>query len=77
MFLGKIKEKTDKIFAKSALGLYRLGLTPNLATLISFIFTLAAIYYFFNGKLLLGGVMLVFDYLFDFFDGVIAMMFLY
>jgi len=72
MFLNEIKKRTNNIFKNQIVWIYRLGLTPNTATLISFIFTLIAIFLFLKSQLLYGGLALIVSYFFDILDGRIA-----
>ena len=62
----------EKIFWSFGRFLFKIGISPNIATLISSLFTFLAISYFFKGQLLLGGIMLLLDYFFDMMDGIIA-----
>lgn len=49
--------------------LYRIKITPNVLTAAALVFGAIAFYFFFNGKVVLGGIFVLLSYLFDVLDG--------
>ncbi|MCS6998001.1 MAG: CDP-alcohol phosphatidyltransferase family protein [Aquificaceae bacterium] len=72
MNLTKRKESLKKVYAPVGVALYRLHLPPNLITLLSVAFGMAAAYAFYQGKLLTGASFLFLSGLFDLADGLVA-----
>lgn len=73
MLVSEHKKFSDKIVPEIFLRfLHKVGLTGNILTLLSSICTLAAFYFFWEGNVLMGGVMAGFDWIFDFLDGKVA-----
>ena len=73
MLVTEHKKISDKIVPEVFLRfLHKAGLTGNILTLFSSICTLVAFYFFWEGNVLMGGVMAGFDWIFDFLDGKVA-----
>lgn len=73
MLVAEHKKFSDKIVPEAFLRfLHKVGLTGNMLTLFSSVFTLIAFYFFWEGNVLMGGVMAGLDWLLDFLDGKVA-----
>lgn len=73
MFVTSAKKVLDKKISNSFYeSLRRFGFSPNRFTLLSLLFKLAAIYFFYHGEFLIGAILGGLDYLFDFYDGAMA-----
>ncbi|MFA6296013.1 MAG: CDP-alcohol phosphatidyltransferase family protein [Patescibacteria group bacterium] len=73
MFIKEIKKYSDNILPlKFYKFLERIGLSPNKLTLIALFFKILVLYFFYNGQIVLGGIFIVCDYLFDYMDGTMA-----
>ena len=72
MLLDQAKKRTDKILRPLAVGIYKLGLTPNMITFISFLFTVGAVILFAKGRPFYAGLALLGDYFLDLIDGQVA-----
>lgn len=73
MLVEFFKKKTDKIVpAKFFDVLVKLRLTPNRLTVMSVVSAIVAFYMFLKGEVVLGGVFVALDFLFDGLDGRLA-----
>ena len=73
MLVAEHKNFSDRIIPDSFLKiLHRIGFNGNRLTFLSFLSTIVAFYFFWEGKLFWGGLAAALDWTFDFFDGKLA-----
>ncbi len=72
MLSDRVRALTRNLSRSAALVLGKLGLTPNLLTIIGYVLTLPVAYVLATGKLQLGGVLVALSSLFDSLDGSLA-----
>ncbi len=73
MLVNQFKKFTDKIVPLNFfVVLVKLKLTPNRLTILSIISAVIAFYYFIKGEVVIGGIFVALDFLFDGLDGRLA-----
>ncbi len=72
VFISILKKLWQKRFTRVAEKLYVLGFTPNKITLIGLILVFVSFYFFMKSEFIIGGIIAIFTYLFDSFDGMVA-----
>ena len=72
MFEAKLKPHLEIILSAVANKMVAFGITANMVTLIGFIVNLVATFYVATGRLVVGGILILFGGSFDMIDGAVA-----
>ena len=72
MFEAKLKPRLEMILSVVANKMVAIGITANMVTLFGFLVNLIAAFYFATGRLVTGGVLILFGGSFDMIDGAVA-----
>ena len=72
MFEAKLKPQLEMILSVVANKMVAIGITANMVTLFGFVVNLIAAFYFATGRLVTGGVLILFGGSFDMIDGAVA-----
>lgn len=72
MFEAKLKPRLEIILSVVANKMVAIGITANMVTLLGFVVNLVATFYFATGRLVTGGVLILFGGSFDMIDGAVA-----
>ena len=72
MVLGRFREKYQEIMAPMGRTLGRIGLTPNMITILSVTISIGACWFLYLQELLWGAVLIILTGIVDMFDGAIA-----
>lgn len=72
MFEAKLKPHLEVILSAVANKMVALGITANMVTLFGFIVNLLATFYMATGRLVVGGILILFGGSFDMMDGAVA-----
>ncbi len=72
MFEAKLKPRLEIILSAVANKMVALGITANMVTLIGFAVNLIATFYMATGRLIVGGILILFGGSFDMIDGAVA-----
>ncbi len=72
MFEAKLKPRLEMILSVVANKMVAIGITANMVTLFGFVVNLIAAFYFATGRLVTGGVLILFGGSFDMIDGAVA-----
>ena len=72
MFEAKLKPRLEIILSVVANKMVAIGITANMVTLFGFVVNLIAAFYFATGRLVTGGVLILFGGSFDMIDGAVA-----
>ena len=72
MFEAKLKPRLEIILSAVASKMVALGITANMVTLLGFGVNLIATYYVATGRLVVGGILILFGGSFDMIDGAVA-----
>jgi len=70
--LGKLREKYQKAMEPLGKIVAKLGLTPNIITIISLLFSILSLVFYTAGHLILGAVFIIATGIVDMFDGAVA-----
>jgi CDP-diacylglycerol--glycerol-3-phosphate 3-phosphatidyltransferase len=72
MFEAKLKPRLEIILSLVANKMVAIGITANMVTLCGFVVNLIAAFYFATGRLVTGGILILFGGSFDMIDGAVA-----
>lgn len=72
MFEAKLKPRLEIILSVVANKMVAIGITANMVTLFGFVVNLIAAFYFATGRLVTGGILILFGGSFDMIDGAVA-----
>ena len=72
MFEAKLKPRLEIILSRVANKMVAIGITANMVTLCGFVVNLIAAFYFATGRLVTGGILILFGGSFDMIDGAVA-----
>ena len=72
MFEAKLKPRLEIILSVVANKMVAIGITANMVTFFGFVVNLIATFYFATGRLVTGGVLILFGGSFDMIDGAVA-----
>ena len=72
MFEAKLKPRLEIILSRVANKMVAIGITANMVTLFGFVVNLIAAFYFATGRLVTGGILILFGGSFDMIDGAVA-----
>ena len=72
MFEAKLKPRLEMILSVVANKMVAIGITANMVTLLGFVVNLIATFYFATGRLVTGGILILFGGSFDMIDGAVA-----
>ncbi|RKU21208.1 CDP-alcohol phosphatidyltransferase family protein [Candidatus Poribacteria bacterium] len=72
MFEAKLKPRLEIILSVVANKMVAIGITANMVTLFGFVVNLIATFYFATGRLVTGGILILFGGSFDMIDGAVA-----
>ncbi|MCE2415505.1 CDP-alcohol phosphatidyltransferase family protein [Candidatus Poribacteria bacterium] len=72
MFEAKFKPRLEMILSVVANKMVAIGITANMVTLFGFVVNLIATFYFATGRLVTGGILILFGGSFDMIDGAVA-----
>lgn len=72
MFEAKLKPRLEIILSLVANKMVAIGITANMVTLVGFVVNLIAAFYFATGRLVTGGILILFGGSFDMIDGAVA-----
>ncbi len=72
MFEAKLKPRLEIILSVVANKMVAIGITANMVTFFGFVVNLIATFYFATGRLVTGGVLILFGGSFDIIDGAVA-----
>lgn len=72
MFEAKLKPRLEIILSLVANKMVAIGITANMVTLFGFVVNLIAAFYFATGRLVTGGILILFGGSFDMIDGAVA-----
>jgi CDP-diacylglycerol--glycerol-3-phosphate 3-phosphatidyltransferase len=72
MFEAKLKPRLEIILSIVANKMVALGITANMVTLLGFVVNLIATFYVATGRLVVGGILILFGGSFDMIDGAVA-----
>ena len=72
MFEAKLKPRLEIILSVVANKMVAIGITANMVTFLGFVVNLIATFYFATGRLVTGGVLILFGGSFDMIDGAVA-----
>lgn len=72
MFEAKLKPRLEIILSIVANKMVAIGITANMVTLFGFVVNLIAAFYFATGRLVTGGILILFGGSFDMIDGAVA-----
>ena len=72
MFEAKLKPRLEIILSAVANKMVALGITANMVTLFGFLVNLIATFYMATGRLVVGGILILFGGSFDMIDGAVA-----
>lgn len=72
MFEAKLKPRLEIILSVVANKMVAIGITANMVTLVGFVVNLIATFYFATGRLVTGGILILFGGSFDMIDGAVA-----
>lgn len=72
MFEAKLKPRLEIILSAVANKMVAFGITANMVTLFGFIVNLVATFYVASGRLVVGGILILFGGSFDMIDGAVA-----
>ena len=72
MFEAKLKPRLELILSRVANKMVAIGITANMVTLFGFVVNLIAAFYFATGRLVTGGILILFGGSFDMIDGAVA-----
>ncbi len=72
MFEAKLKPRLEMILSVIANKMVAIGITANMVTLFGFLVNLIATFYFATGRLVTGGILILFGGSFDMIDGAVA-----
>ena len=72
MFEAKLKPRLEIILSAVANKMVAFGITANMVTLVGFIVNLVATFYVATGRLVVGGILILFGGSFDMIDGAVA-----
>ena len=72
MFEAKLKPRLEMILSVVANKMVAIGITANMVTFFGFVVNLIATFYFATGRLLTGGILILFGGSFDMIDGAVA-----
>ena len=72
MFEAKLKPRLEIMLSAVANKMVALGITANMVTLFGFAVNLVATYYMATGRLVVGGILILFGGSFDMIDGAVA-----
>ena len=72
MFEAKLKPRLEIILSVVADKMVAIGITANMVTLFGFVVNLVATFYFATGRLVTGGILILFGGSFDMIDGAVA-----
>ena len=72
MFEAKLKPRLEMILSVLANKMVAIGITANMVTLFGFLVNLIATFYFATGRLVTGGILILFGGSFDMIDGAVA-----
>ena len=72
MFEAKLKPRLEMILSVVANKMVAIGITANMVTFFGFVVNLIATFYFATGRLVTGGILILFGGSFDMIDGAVA-----
>ena len=72
MFEAKLKPRLEIILSAVANKMVAIGITANMVTFFGFVVNLIATFYFATGRLVTGGILILFGGSFDMIDGAVA-----
>ena len=72
MFEAKLKPRLEMILSVIANKMVAIGITANMVTFFGFLVNLIATFYFATGRLVTGGILILFGGSFDMIDGAVA-----
>ena len=72
MFEAKLKPRLEMILSVVANKMVAIGITANMVTFFGFLVNLIATFYFATGRLVTGGILILFGGSFDMIDGAVA-----
>ena len=72
MFEAKLKPRLEMILSVVANKMVAIGITANMVTFFGFVVNLIATFYFATGRLVIGGILILFGGSFDMIDGAVA-----
>ncbi len=72
MFEAKLKPRLEVILSVVANKMVAIGITANMVTFFGFVVNLIATFYFATGRLVTGGILILFGGSFDMIDGAVA-----
>ena len=72
MFEAKLKPRLEIILSVVANKMVAIGITANMVTFFGFVVNLIATFYFATGRLVIGGILILFGGSFDMIDGAVA-----
>ena len=72
MFEAKLKPRLEMVLSVVANKMVAIGITANMVTFFGFVVNLIATFYFATGRLVTGGILILFGGSFDMIDGAVA-----